>query len=120
MGHSEMLLAVAGMTEDQIRERTERLAAEDWSAFPASEQVALRFARKLTAVPWEVTAEDVKGLEAAFGRHRAVDIIWHVAWGNYMTRFADAFQIPLETTNVFEKPPEKAPETPPEKPPEKP
>jgi|SRR5688572_21638860 len=116
MGHSEMLLAVAGMTEDEIRERTERLASEDWSDFPASDQVAFRFARKLTAVPWEVTAEDVKGLEAAFGRHRAVDIIWHVAWGNYMTRFADAFQIPLEPTNVFEKPPESPPETPAEKP----
>jgi hypothetical protein len=112
MGHSEMLLAVAGMTEDEIRERTDRIAAEDWSGFPASEQVAFRFARKLTAAPWDVTDLDVKELEAAFGRHRAVDIIWHVAWGNYMTRFADAFQIPLETTNVFEKPPEKPPEAP--------
>jgi len=112
MGHSEMLLAVAGMTEDEIREKTDRIAAEDWSGFPASDQVAFRFARKLTAAPWDVTDLDVKELEAAFGRHRAVDIIWHVAWGNYMTRFADAFQIPLETTNVFEKPPEKPPEKP--------
>ena len=111
MGHSEMLLAVAGMTEEEIAARAEALGGGDWSGFPASDRVAFAFARKLTAEPWTVTDGDVRGLEAAFGRHRAMDIIWHVAWGNYMTRFADALQIPLETVNVFKKP---------EKPPEKP
>ena len=102
MGHSEMLLAVAGLSREQIESRAKALAEGDWVGFPASERLAYRFARKLTARPWEVTDEDVKELTDAFGRHRAIDVIWHVAWGNYMTRIADAFQLPLETTNVFE------------------
>lgn len=101
MGHSEMLLAVAGLTEDDITTRTTRLADPLWSEFPAAERAAFRFARQLTAEPWTVTDADVDALVAAFGTARALDIIWNVSWGNYMTRIADAFQLPLETTNVF-------------------
>ena len=104
MGHSEMLLAVAGLTPDEIKARASRLADDAWSDFPAPERVAFRFARKLTAAPWTITDADVRALTDAFGRARALDLIWHVAWGNYMTRVADAFQLPLETTNVFEPP----------------
>jgi hypothetical protein len=104
MGHSEMLLAVAGMTPEQIEERAAQLADGDWSEFPRAEQVALHFARKLTAEPWSVGDADIEQLSEAFGRRRALDLIWHVAWGNYMTRIADAFQLPLESTNVFARP----------------
>jgi hypothetical protein len=104
MGHSVMLLAVAGLTEDQVQARAAQLADGDWSEFSPSERVALRFARRLTAEPWAVSRSDVETLVATFGRHRALDVIWHVAWGNYMTRVADALQLPLETTNVFENP----------------
>jgi len=101
MGHSEMLLAVAGMTAGEIETRARQLADGDWSEFPPSERVALRLARKLTAEPWTMTAEERSELVAIFGRHRALDIVWQIAWGNYMTRVADALQLPLETTNVF-------------------
>ena len=47
---------------------------------------------------------DVGGLVEAFGRHRAIDLIWRIGWCNYMTRVADAFQLPLETENVFAQP----------------
>lgn len=104
MGHSEMLLAVAGLTQDEVKARAARLANGDWPDFPAAERVAYRFARKLTARPWTVSDADVEELTATFGRERALDVIWHVSWGNYMTRIADAFQLPLETTNVFEPP----------------
>ena len=50
-----------------------------------------------------MTSADVDALVGAFGRARALDVIYHVAWGNYMTRVAEALQLPLETTNVFEK-----------------
>jgi hypothetical protein len=30
-----------------------------------------------------------------------VDLIWYGSWCNYMTRVADAFQLPLERDNVF-------------------
>jgi hypothetical protein len=105
MGHSEMLLAVAGLDENGVKARAMRLADGEWSDFPAADREAFRFARKLTAQPWNVTDADVGALTAAFGRERALDVIWHVAWGNYMTRIADAFQLPLETTNVFAPPP---------------
>jgi alkylhydroperoxidase family enzyme len=111
MGHSEMLLAVAGMSEDEVEARAMRLADGAWEDFPPAEREAFRFARKLTAAPWTVGDADVAALTAAFGPERALDVIWHVAWGNYMTRIADAFQLPLETTNVF-APPKPAPEAP--------
>ena len=45
-------------------------------------------------------------LVEVFGRERAADLVWYVAWCNYMTRVADAFQLPLEKENCF-APPEK-------------
>jgi hypothetical protein len=104
MGHCEMLLAVAGMSEQQVGERASQLADGEWSEFPPAERAAFAFARKLTAEPWTVTDADRTELERVFGPHRALDVIWHVAWGNYMTRIADAFQLPLERKNVFSRP----------------
>ncbi len=103
MGHSEMLLAVAGLSPEEIQDRTKQLAETGWSDFPASERLAFQFGRKLTSEPWDVTRADVHALTEAFGKERALDLIWWVAWGNYMTRVADAFAVPLEATNVFEK-----------------
>ena len=101
MGHCEMLLAVAGLEEQQIKQKTQVLASGDWSSFTVPEQLAFRFAAQMTAEPSTVTAADTQLLIDTFGTERALDIIWYVAWCNYMTRIADAFQLPLETTNVF-------------------
>jgi hypothetical protein len=110
MGHSEMMLAVAGLSQQQIDARVAGLADDRWSAFTPAEQVAFRFARKLSLEPWSVSDDDVATLVATFGRARALDLIWHVAWGNYMIRVADAFQLPLEPENVFlsRKPPPRS------------
>src|SRR5215213_8954064 len=99
-----MSLAVAGLSEDEIKERTDRLSRGDWSGFSAAERLAWRFALKLAKTPWAVTAKDRQALIEAFGRHRALDVIWRAAWCNYMTRVADAFQFPLEKENVFMPP----------------
>jgi hypothetical protein len=101
MGHSEMLLAVAGLEPDEIEARAAQLADGDWSEFAPEERVAFDFARRLTAAPWSIDDADVELLIETFGQARALDIVWHVAWGNYMTRVADAFQLQLESTNVF-------------------
>ena len=103
MGHSEMLLAVAGLKPEEIKERTGKLATGDWSAFSPAEQLAFQFAHKLTKKPSAVTDADVAALSKAFGPHRAVDLIWYISWCNYMTRVADAFQLPLEKENVFDR-----------------
>ena len=108
MGHSQMLLAVAGLKPSEIKERTGKLASGDWSAFAPAERLAFELAYKLSREPTAVSADDFAALSRAFGRHRAVDLVWYISWCNYMTRVADAFQLPLETENVFERPAEKA------------
>jgi hypothetical protein len=107
MGHSEMLLAVAGLKRDEIKKRTRDLAAGNWSAFPPAERRAFAFAHKLASKPAALTDTDVGGLADAFGRERALDLIWYGSWCNYMTRVADAFQLPLERENVFAPPPKE-------------
>lgn len=107
MGHSEMLLAVAGLDDNQVKVLTAKLAKGDWSSFSPEEQVAFRFTNKLTAKPSSLTDADLKELIGAYGRHRAIDIIWYVSWCNYMTRVGDGLQLPLESTNVFAPAPKK-------------
>jgi hypothetical protein len=104
MGHCEMLLAVAGLSQKEITERTQRLASGDWSSFPPGDQAAFAFARKQARQPWSVTKEDVEGLQKYFGPERTLDVIWWACRCHYMTRVADAFQLPLEGENVFAKP----------------
>ena len=101
MGHCEMLLAVAGLDENAVRERTRRLAGGDWSGFPAAERAAFAFARKQAVAPASVSDDDVRGLVRHFGSERALDVIWWACRCHYMTRVADAFQLPLERDNVF-------------------
>jgi alkylhydroperoxidase family enzyme len=101
MGHTEMLLAVAGLNELGLKERVSKLASGDWSSFKPEERVGLLFAHKLTKTPWAVRQTEVELLVAHLGREHALDTIWYICWCNYMTRVADAFQIPLERENVF-------------------
>ena len=110
MGHSEMLLAVAGLKAEEIKQRTQKLATGDWSDFAPAEAMAFSFAHKLAKEPSAVSDQDIKGLVETFGEHRAVDLIWYTCWCNYMTRVADAFQLPLEKDNVFAEPQENKPD----------
>jgi hypothetical protein len=102
MGHCEMLLAVAGLDEKEVLERTRRLAEGDWSGFTPAERVAFRFARKQAREPWAITAGDIGELTRHFGPERALDVIWWACRCHYMTRVADGFQLPLERENVFQ------------------
>ena len=101
MGHSEMLLAVAGLGESQVKERAKNLAAGDWSDFPPVERRAFAFAHRIAKEPAKITGAEMRGLVATFGPNRTVDLVWYGAWCNYMTRVADAFQLPLEKENAF-------------------
>jgi hypothetical protein len=105
MGHCEMLLAVAGLDPDAVTERTRRLAGGDWSSFTAADQTAFAFARKQAREPAAITDADVAGLVRQLGPERAVQVIWWISRCHYMTTVADAFQLPLERENVFQKPP---------------
>ena len=96
-----MLLAVAGLDSEKIRERTSRLASGDWSSFPPSEQVAFSFVGKQAREPELIGDIDFDQLTMYFGRERALDVVWWSCRCHYMTRVADALQLPLETENVF-------------------
>ncbi len=104
MGHSEMSLAVAGLDDASIRERTKRLATGNWADFPAGERLAFQIAFKITREPWTISQSDMRRMINAYGKHRTIDLIWYSSWCNYMTRVADAFQLPLEKENVFMSP----------------
>jgi hypothetical protein len=99
-----MLLAVAGLTESEIKQRTQKLSDGDWSAFTPAERLAYRFAYRVSREPAAISDADIRALAQAFGTERVADIIWYGAWCNYMTRVADAFQLPLESDNVFARP----------------
>jgi alkylhydroperoxidase family enzyme len=101
MGHCEMLLAVAGLDEKQISEREKKLASGDWSSFPPQEQTAFAFAKKMSQEPASISDADVAELRRQFGPERMLDVIWWACRCHYMTRVADAFQLPLERENVF-------------------
>jgi alkylhydroperoxidase family enzyme len=109
MGHGNMLLAVAGLKDDEVKQRTMKLAAGEWAGFAPAERQALAFAAKLSKLPASVTADDVTDLVATFGPERAVDLIFYSSWVNFMTRVADCFQFNLERENVFAGPDPKAP-----------
>ncbi|PWT88430.1 MAG: hypothetical protein C5B56_08760 [Proteobacteria bacterium] len=100
MGHTEMCLAVAGLTPKQVENITRRLAG-DWSDLPAAERAALTFTRKQAQDPASITDADVRELERHYGPEGAWHIIWWASRCHYMTKVADAFQFPLEQENPF-------------------
>ena len=76
MGHCEMLLAVAGLDQKALEERTRLLASRDWDTLPAYDRAAFFFAKKFSKTPWAIDDEDRGRLVAHFGRERALDVIW--------------------------------------------
>jgi hypothetical protein len=100
MGHCEMLLAVAGLDQKAVAERARRLSEGDWSRFSPQEQAAFAFARKLETP--SMAKQEYKELAAQLGADRALDVLWWTSHCHYMTRVADAIQLPLEKDNVFD------------------
>ncbi|MCI0377483.1 MAG: hypothetical protein L0215_07750 [Gemmataceae bacterium] len=96
-----MLLAVAGLDEDAITKRTRQLAEGDWSSFSPAERAAFAFARKQAKSPSTLGKADFDELVRHFGLERAIDVVYWSCRCHYMTRVADAFQLPLERENVF-------------------
>jgi hypothetical protein len=117
MGHSEMLLAVAGLDPSKLDEQTRALAGGDWSRFPPADRLAFFFAKKFSKSPASITKDDLQPLIDHFGLPRALDVVWWACRCHYMTRVADAFQIPLERDNVFADRAEKKPQAAQEEPP---
>jgi hypothetical protein len=94
-----MILAVAGMTPDEVIQKTRRLSSG--ADLTPMEKAAFAFTRKQAKEPWAVTDADVRDLEQAIGKDRAWQVIWWASRCHYMTKVADAFQLPLEQDNPF-------------------
>ena len=103
MGHAEMLLAVAGLEQIALQDRIDTLASGDWSSFSPRERTVLHLAYKASKSPRSLKSSDLQPVREHWGELRAIDWAFHIAWCNYMTRVADAFQIPLEPENVFQQ-----------------
>jgi len=100
MGHTEMLLAVAGMSQQEVDNTTRRLAAGAADFSPA-EAAAFAFTRKQATNPTAITDVDVRDLIRHCGAEKAWHVIWYASRCHYMTKVADAFQFPLERENPF-------------------
>ncbi|MCA9097137.1 MAG: hypothetical protein KDA36_02080, partial [Planctomycetaceae bacterium] len=101
MGHCEMNWEVAGLTPDEIAQRSRVLSSNDWSSFPAGEQLAFAFARKLAKSPGSIAPADLEGLRLALGVRQALTVMLHASRHHYMTRISNGFQLTLERENVF-------------------
>jgi alkylhydroperoxidase family enzyme len=114
MGHCEMNWEVAGLSAEEIAERSRVLNSDDWSSFSPAEQHALAFAMQMTNVPLDITAEQLQQLRDGFGEERALYILFNTSRYHYMTRISNGFQLTLERENVFydyynQTPPAKRP-----------
>lgn len=96
-----MGLAVAGLSKKQIETATQKLASGDWSGFPPEFRVGFKFARKQAKSPASIAGADIAELERECGQEKTWQLVWWASRCHYMTRFADAFQMPLERDNVF-------------------
>lgn len=91
LGHQELKLRRAGMTEDQI-------AALDskWSVFPKEEQAAMAVTRKITLTPHLVTDADLAALKGDYSDAQIIDIMQTVAGYNSTNRWTASTGIPQD------------------------
>ncbi len=101
MGHCEMLMEVGGLSQGAIARRTQALESGDWSRFSPEERTAFAFAKKLTEFPTLLNGQDRQSILDLFGEVRALDLIWWTCRCQFMTKVSDAFQLQLESENVF-------------------
>ena len=101
MGHCEMNWEVAGLSRDEIENRSIVLSSDDWSPLSRREQMAFAFARKLSATPWSISFMDRKRLELELGHKESFATILQACRYHYMTRISNGFQLQLEADNVF-------------------
>jgi len=91
LGHQEVKLSSAGMTDDEI-------AALDfeWTRYPAAEQAAFDLTRKLTVAPHTMTAADIEALRAFYTDAQIIELVYTAAFYNSVTRWTDSTGIPQD------------------------
>ena len=96
LGHQELKLSVAGMTDDQLA-----ALDVDWTAYPAEEQAAFEFTRRLTYLPHTLDDEAVNKLRPYYKDRQILEIIFTVAGNNATNRWTDSLGIPEDADGSF-------------------
>jgi len=81
LGHQEVKLAVAGVTEDEIASLD-----GDWAEFTAPQRAAFAFARKLSYEPHRISDSDIAGLRAHYTDLQILEMILSIAGNNAINR----------------------------------
>jgi len=98
LGHQELALRRT-MSDDEIA-----ALDADWSIFPAAEQAAMAFARKVTLTPHLVGEADIRSLQEHFSDERIVDIVQTLAGNNSTNRWTDSTGIPQDRSSSPDEP----------------
>lgn len=96
LGHQELKLAAAGMTDDQLA-----ALDVDWDAYPADERAAFEFTRRLTYEPHTVDAAAVDALRKHYKDLQILEILFTVANNNATNRWTDSLGIPEDADGSF-------------------
>lgn len=99
MGHQEVKLASAGLTDDQIA-----ALDGDWSEFPEKERAAFAFTKKLTYEPNAIGDADIAALRRHYNDAQVTEILLAVSGFNATNRWTGALRIPQEDHRNFLKP----------------
>ncbi len=96
LGHQEAKLHQAGVQEPEL------LALDtDWSSFPAKQQAAFAFTRKLTHEPYRITDQDVDSLRQHFSDNQILAMTFLIGRYNSTNRWTDSLGIPQEDHREF-------------------
>ena len=96
LGHQELKLSVAGMTDDQLA-----ALDVDWAAYPAEEQAAFEFTRRLTYLPHTLDDAAIDKLRQHYKDRQILEIIFTVAGNNATNRWTDSLGIPEDSDGSF-------------------
>jgi AhpD family alkylhydroperoxidase len=89
LGHQESKLLAAGMAEDQIA-----ALDSEWTLFPAREQAAFAYSRKLTFTPHQLTDADFAALSPHFTPLEILEMTLSVAGNNAINRWKEGAGVP--------------------------
>jgi alkylhydroperoxidase family enzyme len=96
MGHQEVILVAAGVSEDRIAGLD-----GDWSEYTLAERAGFGLARKMTVAPHTITDADIAAVREHFTANQALEIITTVAGFNAMNRWTGPLRLTQEPFREF-------------------
>jgi hypothetical protein len=91
LGHQEIKLAVAGLSEDEIAGLDGK-----WNQYTPAQQAAFAFARKLTFEPHRLADADIDALRPHFTDLQILEMIFSTSGNNAINRWKEGCGVPQE------------------------